>query len=410
MPKKTSKKVEKKESTAMEIDEEENEQKPLPEALETMRTVVTCTEDHPVDAQSTNSSGTFAAHGRAYAPIKNFVIEELMPDLSMKPCSAKGEEQVIFDVAGIKPSLANALRRIMLAEVPTMAIEKVWFSDNTSVIPDEMLAHRIGLLPIKVDPNDFEFLKGNKEFAAVDQDAVDQQKPDETASTAVTEAAEASAAVDEMENDDPGYSDTNTLVFRLNVKCVKEKDPVSGEEKLLHTSVYSGDFEWVPQGTQEEFYGDNKPCFVSDKILLAKLREGQHIECDCYAFKGIGKDHAKFSPVGTACYRLLPSVRITGDLPEGKTAEELVSLCPMGVFDIEDGVPVVKNARNCTMCRNCIRHEFGFTDTVAIGRVKDHYIFNVESVGAIPAHDIFIRALDVLDQKCEKIIAALSKI
>jgi len=395
----------------MEVDGEE---KPLPEALENMRTVVSCTEDHPVDAQSTDSSGTFAAHGAKYAPIKNFVIEELMPSLAMAPCSANGEESIVFDVSGIKPSLANALRRIMLAEVPTMAIEKVWFSDNTSVIPDEMLAHRMGLLPIKVDPNDFEFLKGNKEFAAVDQEGIDQQQQQQDAgdmaSTAAAEAAAASAAVDEMDSDDPGYSDTNTLVFHLDVTCVKEKDPVSNEEKLLHTSVYTSDFEWVPQGTQEEFFAGREPRFVSDKILLAKLREGQHIECDCYAFKGIGKDHAKFSPVGTACYRLLPSVRITGDLPEGKTAQDLVSLCPMGVFDIEDGVPVVKNPRNCTMCRNCIRHELGFNDTVALGRVKDHYIFSVESIGAIPAHDIFIRALDVLDQKCEKILGALSKI
>jgi DNA-directed RNA polymerase I and III subunit RPAC1 len=35
------------------------------------------------------------------------------------------EEEIIFDLVGVEPPLANALRRIMIAEIPTMAIEKV---------------------------------------------------------------------------------------------------------------------------------------------------------------------------------------------------------------------------------------------------------------------------------------------
>lgn len=410
MPKKTKKTAEA-EPAPMEVETGEAETKPLPAAIETMRTLVTCTEDHPVDAQSTESRGTFAAHGAGHSGVRRFVVDELLPALAMAPCAGDGTESIVFDVAGIKPSLANALRRIMLAEVPSMAIEKVWFTDNTSVIPDEMLAHRMGLLPIKVDPDDFEFLKGGKEYAAVDpqKDAI-QQQGGASSSTGSGDAAAAAAAEGEDEGEDEGYSDTNTLVFHLDVRCVKERDPVSGEERLLHTSVYSGDFEWVPQGNQEEFYADRPPRFVSDRILLAKLREGQHIECECYALKGVGKDHAKFSPVGTACYRLLPDVRVVGPVPAGKTAHDLAALCPMGVFDVEDGVPVARRPRNCTLCRNCIRHELGFADTVVLGRVKNHYIFSVESVGAIPAHNIFVRALDVLDRKCDKILAALAKL
>jgi DNA-directed RNA polymerase I and III subunit RPAC1 len=40
----------------------------------------------------------------------------------------------------------------MIAEIPTMAIEKVEMWQNTSIIPDENLAHRMGLVPIMVDP------------------------------------------------------------------------------------------------------------------------------------------------------------------------------------------------------------------------------------------------------------------
>lgn len=59
---------------------------------------------------------------------------------------------------GYDVSFANAIRRILLAEVPTMAIEKVELYNNTTVMHDEFLGHRLGLIPIKVDPNFFDFL------------------------------------------------------------------------------------------------------------------------------------------------------------------------------------------------------------------------------------------------------------
>lgn len=119
----------------------------------------------------------------------------------------------------MEPPLANALRRIMIAEIPTMAIEKVEMWQNTSIIPDENLAHRMGLVPIFADPKLFE----NKL------------------------------------NDKP-YDETNSLRFKLHVICTK-KDPkmqtplnindVEEEEKIFnHSNVYSGDLEWIPIGDQ----------------------------------------------------------------------------------------------------------------------------------------------------------------
>lgn len=65
------------------------------------------------------------------------------------------DEEIEFDVIGIDAPIANALRRILISEVPTMAIENVFVSNNTSIIPDEVIAHRLGLIPIKVDPRNF---------------------------------------------------------------------------------------------------------------------------------------------------------------------------------------------------------------------------------------------------------------
>jgi DNA-directed RNA polymerase I and III subunit RPAC1 len=51
--------------------------------------------------------------------------------------------------------------------------------------------------------------------------------------------------------------------------------------------------------------------------------------------KGIGKTHAKWSPVSTAFYRLVPEITIKEEIKD-QDAHELKKLCPMGVFDIED--------------------------------------------------------------------------
>ena len=71
-------------------------------------------------------------------------------------------EELVVDVIGIDAPLANSLRRIIISEVPTMAIEKVTIYQNTSIIADEVLAHRLGLIPILADPVDFVYKDGKE--------------------------------------------------------------------------------------------------------------------------------------------------------------------------------------------------------------------------------------------------------
>jgi len=202
------------------------------------------------------------------------------------------------------------------------------------------------------------------------------------------------------------------LFFHLHVKC--EKKPKSHpdakpEDRYINDKVYSKDFKWTPQGDQEKNFEPFRP--VHDDILIAKLRPGQEIELEVYAQKGLGKDHIKWSPVATASYRLLPVVELLQPF-YGQEAQDLVKTCPMGVFDIEDIETVprakVSKPRNCTMCRECIREE-KWQSKIKLSRIKDHYIFSVESVGILPPDVLFKEAVNILIKKCAGVQEALDE-
>lgn len=274
-------------------------------------------------------------------------------------------EEIVFDLVGVDVSIANALRRIMLAEVPTIAIEKVYISNNTSIIHDEVLAHRMGLIPIKVDPHKLEWLPPGEEDG----------------------------------------TESDTIVFRYDVTCPPPESGLTPEQlQTYNYNALSKSLKWEPVGDQSEAFANDPPRPVHDDIVVAVLRPGQSIELEVHCIKGVGKDHTKFSPVATATYRLLPHISI----PEAITHEDAVELkkmCPMNVFDIEDmgGIPTatVARPRDCTMCRECIRRE-GMTDKVHLKRVADHFIFSVESTGVMPPEEIVREAISVLRDKAIK--------
>lgn len=371
----------------------------LPPHLELQRTRVLCNADAPTHTETMQYSASYASMG-----VDNSVqFEQFSKNFKVEVIRLT-EEVMEFDMVGIDPSIANAFRRILIAEVPTMAIEKVLIANNTSIIQDEVLAHRLGLIPLRVDPNLFDYLS---------------------------------------ENDAP--NEKNTIVFKLHVRCERKKNDApkakdrhrdGGKNRL---TVYSKELKWLPNGSEYPVEKENPtssstvkpktytsfscrqdslPEFINNPIglmyndiTIARLGVGQEIELEAHAVKGQGKTHAKWSPVATAWYRMLPEVVLLKDVVDER-AKELKNKCPVGVFEIEDigngrERATVARPRACTLCRECIR-ESDWKDYVALRRVKDHFIFTIESAGALPPEALFIEAVKILEDKCERVITDLS--
>mmetsp|Transcript_25510 Transcript_25510/g.100782 ORF Transcript_25510/g.100782 Transcript_25510/m.100782 type:complete len:177 (+) Transcript_25510:972-1502(+) len=106
--------------------------------------------------------------------------------------------------------------------------------------------------------------------------------------------------------------------------------------------------------------------------------------------------------------RMLPQIELLQSI-EGADAKELKEMCPSNCFDIEEsGKAVVSRPSTCTMCRECIRHgDWG--EKVRLSRVRDHFIFSIESTGAIAPEDLFMRALQVLVDKCGNVVDRLNE-
>lgn len=78
----------------------------------------------------------------------------------------KNSGSVTFLLKNSNPGFANALRRCFQEEVPSMAIEEVEFVQNSSALFDEIVAHRLGLLPLTTDLKGYDVKDSSDEFSA----------------------------------------------------------------------------------------------------------------------------------------------------------------------------------------------------------------------------------------------------
>ncbi len=72
------------------------------------------------------------------------------------------------------PAMANALRRAILSEVPVMAVHEVIFFTNTTDYPDEYIAHRLAMIPIRTDLKNYSMDEGSVVTLRLDKEAQEE--------------------------------------------------------------------------------------------------------------------------------------------------------------------------------------------------------------------------------------------
>ncbi|MEK6899583.1 MAG: DNA-directed RNA polymerase subunit D [Nanoarchaeota archaeon] len=160
----------------------------------------------------------------------------------------KKNRKVSFLLKGSNEVFANTIRRLVIEEVPTLAVEEVEVKDNSSALHDEMLALRLGLVPIKTDLKSYRLPQN--------QDEIDEKSA--------------------------------SCTLQLKLKSNKKG------------YVYAGEAESA----------DPKCTFVYEKMPVVKLLSKQKVDVVMTAVMGQGKEHSKWAP-GWLHYKKEPVVKVS---------------------------------------------------------------------------------------------------
>ncbi len=256
-----------------------------------------------------------------------------------------------FTLSGATPAFANAFRRAMIGEVPTLAIENVRIYDNTSAFFDEMLAHRLGLIPIKTDLSTY----------------VTQEK-----------CSCGGAGC-------PGCMVTFTL-------------SVEGPKTVLSSDL-------IPQ--------DPKATPVYDNIPIVKLAKGQKLVIEAHAVLNTGREHAKWQPTLVCGFKNHPVVSISEacdacGMCVDECPRDVLAVRGKKVEVVEGKLP------DCSMCklceRACLASGIGDEPAIKISAEADRYIFVVESDGSLPVKEIMDRALAYIRDQSNELETQIGEI
>lgn len=189
------------------------------------------------------------------------------------------------------PSIVNAIRRTILSEVPTLAIEDVRITENSSSLYDEIIAHRLGLIPIKTDLKLFNFR-------------------------------------DKCRCKGKGCPSCR-LELTLDVECKKD-----------YQTVYSHDLK----------SSDSKLKPV-EGIPIVRLGKDQKISLEAEAVLGAGKEHAKWQPAVSG-YKYYPIIKI--DKKKCNKCKECADACPVNILKATKTKVSVTDKKLCTLCNSCM--------------------------------------------------------
>lgn len=148
----------------------------------------------------------------------------------------KQDDKITIKFNNVPRQYVNALRRLSISEVPTFAIDDVVILENSSVMHDEAVAHRLGLIPLRTDLKKFNL---------------------------------------------PNNCDCKSALGCTNCRVLLQLDAEAKDKtKIITTSELISEDEFV------------KP--VNQDIPIITLAPGQKIKFEAYARLGLGKDHAKW--------------------------------------------------------------------------------------------------------------------
>jgi DNA-directed RNA polymerase subunit D len=202
----------------------------------------------------------------------------------------KDEGKLSFILKDVDVAFANTLRRIIVEEVPTMAIEDVEFRKNSSILYDEMIAHRLGLIPLK----------------------------------------------------------TELKSYNLPEKCKCEgKGCARCQLKMTLKPAKGGGMVYASEIKTKD--SAIKPAY--GKMPIVKLLKGQELELEATAILGKGKDHAKWVPA-LVYYKYKPVIEI-GDVKNPEAVVEACPLSIFEIKNNKLAVDKDK-LFSCNLCEACV--------------------------------------------------------
>ncbi|MEF8874627.1 MAG: DNA-directed RNA polymerase subunit D [Candidatus Thermoplasmatota archaeon] len=262
------------------------------------------------------------------------------------------EREAELLVTDANPPMVNALRRVLIADVPKLAIEDVEFHlgtigdeeedkeyESSAPLFDEIIAHRLGMLPIPTDLELFDFRE-------------------------------------ECDECDGEGCPNCTIIYSLN-----KKGPCT---------VYSGDL--IPVGENEL-----KP--VDDLIPIAKLDENQALLIYATAELGTAKEHAKWQPTSGVAYKYYPEIEIDDEACD--ECEECIDVCPVDILEMEEGKLTVTDVEKCKLCSAC--EEACDPGAIEVTGREDKFIMTYETDGSLSSEDVLKKGLDILKEKFDEI-------
>jgi DNA-directed RNA polymerase subunit D len=253
-----------------------------------------------------------------------------------------------FLLAGCTPSFANSIRRAMIGEVQTLAIDNVKIYDNTSALFDEMLAHRLGLIPITGD-----------ETCIVPRGEC----------TCGGEGCPACSVVFTMSVEGPGM--------------VSSRDLISEDSRIAP---------------------------ADPDIPIVKLTKDQKLVLEARAVVSCGREHAKWQPITACGYKNYPVITISEKCDAcGQCVDECpreILEISGGKVAVAEG-----RLEACSLCglceRACLNTGIGEESAITIGTDESRFLFVVESDGSLPAGRIVAKALEHLRARSGELSAQL---